>query len=120
MARDDRRRGGGGRQIVSAALLLTVVLFFLPALVVRGEPVYRRDGVAELPNGESGLPIAPAPAPAGEGRDKGRTVRLLTKEGEVLELTMAEYLWGVVAAEMPASFQEEAGRSEERRVGKEC
>ena len=108
MARDDRRRGGGGRQIVSAALLLTVVLFFLPALVVRGEPVYRRDGVAELPNGEGGLPIAPAPAPAGEGRDKGRTVRLLTKEGEVLELTMAEYLWGVVAAEMPASFQEEA------------
>lgn len=108
MARDDRRRGGGGRQIVSAALLLTVVLFFLPALVVRGEPVYRRDGVAELPNGESGLPIAPAPAPAGEGRDKGRTVRLLTKEGEVLELTMAEYLWGVVAAEMPASFEEEA------------
>ena len=52
MARDDRRRGGGGRQIVSAALLLTVVLFFLPALVVRGEPVYRRDDVAELPNGE--------------------------------------------------------------------
>ena len=46
--------------------------------------------------------------PAGEGRDKGRTVRLLTKEGEVLELTMAEYLWGVVAAEMPATFEEEA------------
>ena len=55
MARDDRRRGGGGRQIVSAALLLTVVLFFLPALVVRGEPVYRRDGVAELPMGVFGV-----------------------------------------------------------------
>ena len=111
MARDDRRRGGGGRQIVSAALLLTVVLFFLPALVGRGEPVYQRTDVVELPNGESGLPIAPAPAPAGEGRDKGRTVRLLTKEGEVLELTMAEYLWGVVAAEMPAYVQRSAAEA---------
>lgn len=103
------KTGGGARHIVSAALLLTVALFFLPALAVRGEPVYRRDGVADLPGGESVLPIDRAPTAVPSGvRDKGRAVRLLTKDGGVAELTMAEYLWGVVAAEMPASFEEEA------------
>ena len=99
----------GGRRVVSAALILTVALFFLPALMVRGEPVYQREEMAELPGGESALPIdrAPSAAPAGE-KDRGRTVRLLTKEGEVTELTMSEYIWGVVAAAMPASFEEEA------------
>ena len=111
MARDSKgkRSGQGVRQPVNAALLLTLVLFFLPALVVRGEPVYQRTDVVELPNGESVLPLDPTPSasPAGS-RDKGRVVRLQTREGEITELTMAEYLWGVVAAEMPASFEEEA------------
>ena len=111
MARNSKgkRSGQGVRQPVNAALLLTLVLFFLPALVVRGEPVYQRTDVVELPNGESVLPLDPTPSasPAGS-RDKGRVVRLQTREGEITELTMAEYLWGVVAAEMPASFEEEA------------
>lgn len=109
MARDEKRRGGGTRQLVSAALLLTVALFFLPVLIVRGEPIYRRADDPSLPGGESALPnsLSQSSGPVG-ARDRGRTVRLLTKEGEVLELTMAEYLWGVVAAEMPASFEEEA------------
>ena len=99
----------GTRQVVSTALILTVVLFFLPALAVRGEPVYRRAEAAELPNGESGaLTDRGQDALPSGARDKGRTVRLLTREGEVVEMTMAEYLWGVVAAEMPASFEEEA------------
>ena len=103
------KTGSGARQIVSAALLLTAALFFLPALVVRGEPVYRRGGVTELPGGESSLPIDRAPAAVTAGvRDRGRAVRLLTREGDVVDLTMADYLWGVVAAEMPASFEEEA------------
>ena len=106
MARDDQRSGGRTRQTVSAALLLTAILFFLPALVIRGEPAYRREEVTQAPNGEltppSGLSVQTG------SRDRGRTVRLLTKEGEIRELTMADYLWGVVAAEMPASFEEEA------------
>lgn len=103
------KAGGGARQIVSAALLLTVALFFLPALVVRGEPVYLRGGEPDLSGGESALPPdrTPAAVPVGV-RDRGRAVRLLTKDGGVVELTMADYLWGVVAAEMPASFEEEA------------
>lgn len=99
----------GTRFVVSVALILSVVLFILPVLVIRGEPVYQRTDVAALPNGESVPSAEPTQnvTPAG-GRDKGRAVRLLTKEGELVELTMAEYLWGVVAAEMPASFEEEA------------
>ena len=103
------QKPGTTRQIISTALILTVVLFFLPALVVHGEPAYQRGDAVELPGGESTLPIDRTLSAASAGtRDKGRTVRLLTKEGEVVELTMAEYIWGVVAAEMPASFEEEA------------
>ena len=111
MTRDSKENHArqGGRQIVSAALILAAALFMLPALLVRGEPVYQRTDPVDLPNGESARPEdqVQSAAPAG-GRDKGRAVRLLTKEGEVLELSMDEYLWGVVAAEMPASFEEEA------------
>ena len=45
MVRDEKRGGRGARQTVSAALLLTAILFFLPALVIRGEPAYRRECV---------------------------------------------------------------------------
>ena len=108
MAREERRLWGV-RQTVSAALILTAALTFLPALAIRGEPVYRRAETGELPNGEVLLPAAPASSAVQAGaRDKGRVVRLLTREGTVEELSMADYLWGVVAAEMPASFEEEA------------
>lgn len=109
MVWNSKAMAGGARQAVSAALLLTVVLFFLPVLVIRGEPVYRRTQEDPPPTGEtaSSEGRAPSASPAG-ARDRGRTVRLLTKEGEITELSMADYLWGVVAAEMPASFEEEA------------
>ncbi len=111
MAREGRKHGGdrGTGQLVSAALLLAAVLFFLPAVVVRGDPVYHPPGTGDLPNGEAPLPVNPGGASAAAGvRDRGRAVRLLTREGTVTELTMSDYLWGVVAAEMPASFEEEA------------
>ena len=105
----DKKTGDGRRQAVSAALILTGILFFLPALVIQGEPVYQREDFSLLPNGET-VPFFSSSQPdtATGGRDKGRTVRLLTKEGAVEELTMEQYLWGVVAAEMPASFETEA------------
>ena len=100
MVREESVLVRGTRQIVSAALILAVILFFIPALAVRGEPVYQRVDAVELPNGEAALPIDRAPTSGAAGvRDKGRAVRLLTKEGEILDLTMADYLWGVVAAE---------------------
>ena len=105
IVRDSPKKAGGARQTVTAALLLAAAAFFLPALMVRGEPVYQPTGASTPPAGEAAPPLDPAPAGA---RDKGRTVRLQTKEGDIVELTMAEYLWGVAAAEMPASFEEEA------------
>ena len=93
----------GTRQVVAAALALVVVTFLLPAAAVPGQPLYQGEGEEEL-LGE--LPIDRLVQTS--ARDKGRTVRLLEKDGTVSELTMADYLWGVVAAEMPASFEEEA------------
>ncbi|MCI9295276.1 MAG: hypothetical protein HFF48_08630, partial [Lawsonibacter sp.] len=87
-------QGFGVRQTISAALLFTVVLFFLPALTVRSDPAGQSPEAGGLPNGEAVLPIERTPSAVSTGgRDKGRAVRLLTREGEVLDLTMAEYLW---------------------------
>ena len=41
-------------------------------------------------------------------RDGSRQVALLQEDGTVEQLTLGDYLWGVVAAEMPASFELEA------------
>ncbi len=87
----------GSRQAVGTALALTVVLFLSPLLFV-GAP--HRDGSLDSPPTLSADPAA--------ARDKGRPVRLLHKDGTVEELSMEDYLWGVVAAEMPASFEPEA------------
>lgn len=110
MAREHRDHFGGpgtGR-IASVALLLAVILFFLPAVLVRGEPVYRPPDAGELPGGENTPSTSSSAAMPTGVRDRGKAVRLQTKEGPIVELTMDEYLWGVVAAEMPASFEEEA------------
>ena len=96
-------RPGGPGGAVAWALALSAVLFLLPAVTVGGEGLYRGGG--EEP--QAALPIDRAAETAG-ARDRGKAVRLQLEDGTVEELTMADYLWGVVAAEMPASFEEEA------------
>ena len=55
---------------------------------------------------------SPAPSPAA-GWDAAQTVRVFhAQTGGVEEMTMADYLSRVVAAEMPASFQPEALRAQ--------
>ena len=98
--------GPGLRPVVTVALLLTAILFFLPLLALNSDPLYQREAT-DTETGEATLPIDRAITTA-SARDKGRAVRLKMDDGQVVELTMAEYLWGVVAAEMPASFEEEA------------
>lgn len=60
--------------------------------------------------------VAAPPAPVStvpvELWDEGQIVRILLETGEAEEMTMAEYLWRVVAAEMPAAFEEEALRAQ--------
>ena len=96
--------GSPWRLTAGAGLALTAVLFLLPLLTVRGEG----GGAA----GETENAPLTATAPEGQttraARDRGHIVKLLQPDGTVEELTMADYLFGVVAAEMPAAFEEEA------------
>lgn len=62
---------------------------------------------AELPS----QPEEQAPVPAEEESASAllpETVTLLREDGSCEELSLEEYLWGVVAAEMPAAFQPDA------------
>ena len=105
--RRERRRSGTGphaRRAAGMGMMLSVVLFLLPLLTV-GEGMGSA-GEEELPTGT--LPIDRVVQTAAGERDKNRMVKLLQGDGTVAELTMADYLFGVVAAEMPAAFEEEA------------
>ena len=92
------------RRSATLGLALAALLFLLPLLMVPGGPVPLEDEALLPP---ATLPIDRTPAVTAS-RDSGRPVRLQRADGTVEELTMESYLWGVVAAEMPASFEEEA------------
>ncbi len=99
--------GAGARQTVAAALLAVLALFLLPLLLLHGPPVYSRAEDPSSQEDEARLPID-REIQSANAKDRGRAVRLKLADGQVEELPMSEYLWGVVAAEMPASFEEEA------------
>ncbi len=82
------------KRILCAALLMTLAAVSLPRL---------------LPIEAGGALQSPAPDKAAEelASDSERSIRLLTGEA-VSELSVFEYLTGVVAAEMPVSFEPEA------------
>lgn len=101
-ARGRRMRKDLGRT-AGAGMALALVLFLMPALLVRQGEFSQE----LLPQGTLPLHRTPSSVSAAS-QDRGRVVRLSRSDGTVEELTMEEYLWGVVAAEMPASFEEEA------------
>lgn len=87
------------KQVVATALILLLLFFLLPFLLLRG-------GSGE----ENVLPLdrtVATPAPSGPV-DSAWTVRVLQQDGTVETMAMGDYLWDVVAAEMPASFELEA------------
>ena len=86
--------------LTSAAALLG--LFLLPLAVAR-EPAEVPEHI-EPPQTEQAAPPRPAARAVYDGE---RTLRVLDGE-TVHEMTMADYLVGVTAAEMPASFPAEA------------
>ena len=86
---------------VTVAWLLLAITFLLPVLLLRGEPLGGEAG-----QGVELLPLQQA-GQTGE-LDGAQRVRLLGRDGSVTEMTLPDYLWGVVAAEMPASFELEA------------
>lgn len=95
------------KQVIITALVLLAFLFLLPMVLFGGE------GLASLPapSADTPPPTLPAgvtPVPVGMA-DSGHPVTLYRSgTGQVEQIALSDYLWGVVAAEMPASFQTEA------------
>ena len=89
------------RQVVALSWALVLVIFLLPVWMMEPGLSFGKDAPAPT------LPIDRV-IQTPSARDRGRAVRLLQPDGQVEELNMADYLQRVVAAEMPASFEEEA------------
>lgn len=91
-------------------LVLLLFLFLLPLLLLPGAEKKRGESGEETePLPTATLPLAnPSVASPILGWDQGHTLRLSRGDGSVEELTLRDYLWGVTAAEMPASFSLEA------------
>ncbi len=86
------------KRLLTVTLALVLVVFMLPLITLKNEA----SGSQEAPDGDAALVSAET-----KSFDE-RTVVSLYHNGEVSELTIHEYLVGVVAAEMPASFPAEA------------
>ena len=56
--------------------------------------------------------VEPTPTPAPGEWDSAQTLRVLQKDGTVQAMSMSDYLWRVVAAEMPAAFEPDALRAQ--------
>ena len=107
-------------KVMGLSAVMTVMAFLLPVLCfgrgggqwerLEAEPVKSEEEPALL------MPLSaveegewtPLTAVTSGELDGTRTVRVLGPDGEVREQSMSDYLWGVVAAEMPASFELEA------------
>lgn len=95
------------RRAAAVGLGLLALLFLLSLLFLgdKGEA-----GDSPQPTGTLPLDrtvVSPPPA-EGAGADETTSIRVKLSDGTVTEMTMADYLWRVVAAEMPASFEPEA------------
>ena len=89
------------RQAAAAGLILLLALFLMPlALVSRGE--------GELPVESGSLPIDRTVVTPEPALDSAWQVKVKLADGRVETMAMDDYLWGVVAAEMPAAFESEA------------
>ena len=100
LAKQEKRYG---KQIVAAGACLFALLFLMPLLLYGGEETRE-----ETPEPTGSLPLDRVVVTPGGEIDGRTTVRVSLGEGEVLSLPMDKYLWRVVAAEMPASFEPEA------------
>ena len=107
-------------RVMGFAAAMTVLAFLLPVLCFGGSGTHwERPGAETVIPEETPallLPLSaveegewtPLTAVASGELDSTRVVRVLGTDGEVREQSMSDYLWGVVAAEMPASFELEA------------
>ena len=82
------------KKVVGIALVLALLIFLIP-MGLRPE----RNAQEEQPTTHTQLP------------DSGHVLNILTDSG-VEPMDLNQYLWGVVAAEMPACFEQEALRAQ--------
>jgi len=97
------------RRIIPISLFVLLLALLLPLLVIY-TPELPEPDTPDLPDAyPAGLPLPTPEAPPGpEGPlDAELTLQVLLENG-VHEMTMMDFLQGVVAAEMPAQFHEEA------------
>lgn len=92
------------RRIFGVGVMLGLSLFLLPLLMVLAG---NGEDIPVLP-AEPTPVITPTPTPAAGGWDSTQTLRILLEDGTVEEMGLDDYLWRVVAAEMPAAFEPEA------------
>jgi stage II sporulation protein D len=94
------------KTVVATALTLLMLLFICPMALTGSQAA----GESEKKAPAATLPIdrTVSQAPAAEGSDAAVTVRVAQEDGTVQSMSMSDYLWRVVAAEMPASFEPEA------------
>ena len=98
----------GLAQITAVSLALLLLLFLMPLLLIHGEPLVAPP-TSPAPSATLPPDTAPSPMPqAGGAVDRGVPVRVKLPDGTVSQTNLADYLWRVVAAEMPASFHAEA------------
>ena len=90
------------KKVIATALILTLLFFLIPLILPGPDRPEEGGGSSPPPSGqEQGHK---ADWEELEGAD---TLRVLL-DGEVREMSVNEYIWGVTAAEMPASFELEA------------
>lgn len=103
------------RAAALCALLCLLLTFLLPlALLLTGRIAPEEDAppLSLFPFARSAPePEALSGPPAAGTRDSAVELQVLLN-GEVQTMDLGSYLWGVVAAEMPASFEEEALRAQ--------
>ena len=95
---------------MGTALGMAALSFVLPALCFWGGAAGEPEVLPPVPTAaEDQRTQTETVEDTGTGElDAARTVRVLGEDGTVTQLDLGEYLWGVVAAEMPASFELEA------------
>ena len=95
---------------IGLSLAIIFLLFFLPWLW--GEPSQATDpDPADPPPPAEDIPAEDPPSQPAESLDAAAALNVLVG-GKLQQMDMGTYLLGVVRAEMPASFQEEALKSQ--------
>ncbi len=93
------------------ALFFFLALFLVTPLVLEGTGTNSPEGLTPEGLTTGDLPFVSEPQvltlPLGQ-RDSDYTVTLALEDGTITTLSLGDYLFGVVAAEMPASFELEA------------